>query len=154
MYDKTVTIIVSTIFFMVLLSAIALILCGFIDLNLLIAGSFLLAISIPMLIGVLLGKSILNYIVFSKNEVKIITVFRKIVKSKNWHDLKSINIIKLRGNNISGKYICLNFFEKKIINNLFNEIRKEENIIIIAYSRKNLDILRNFTDIPITEEEQ
>jgi hypothetical protein len=78
-------------------------------------------------------------IVFDDTYIKVKTMIGRTKKIKNWNDLKKIEVIKLTGGYQSGKYIILNFSNDTICTKILSELSQEENIIFVAYSKKNLE---------------
>lgn len=148
-YDKTLTLASTITVLLIPVASVVLMFCGIIKIDFLIIGAVFLIISLILLLVVVFGKSVLNIAILEPDTIKVSTIFGKKLKHKQWLELKSIKVQDVKGRHHSGKYIYLNFSDKNIAINLLSDLLQEEDLILIAYSSKNLETIKHYVGVSV-----
>lgn len=150
-HDRAISIFCIGFIIILFITSLVFVLLGINNKTFLIVGCVLIVPSVAIMLIVFFGKSLLNIATFSTTDIKLSSVFGKTVRKKHLNDLKKIELNYLIGTRHNSYYICLCFSEDEINTHSFNELLQNDDIILIAYSKEKLDIIKSFTNIPIIE---
>ena len=118
----------------------------------LVLGCLLLFLTLIAFLRSINIKSMCNKFILTEKNIKVINIFNKVLRKKNWRDLKYINILYLGERLYTDNYICLYFTEEQINTEYLFETLKEKDIIVLKYTEENLNIIKKYTNLSINTE--
>lgn len=90
------------------------------------------------------------YTVLSSSKIQTKSIYSRVIKSKNWDDLKRIEVKYIKNKSRTfypdSYFICLIFSDDMKLPDTWDAF-EDENLITVAYTEKRLSLINKYTNI-------